>query len=119
MAIDEAAQWAHADRVKLGEAVLDWLGSDKRQDLAQRLGVHPSWVTRLVQGEQTSLTIAQLCAVEDALGAPRGVLFVAAGVIEPALTVEDAVRQDRALTKTGREAVIGTYRALALGKADQ
>ena len=113
--MDESNAWAHADAVLLGKAVLDRVleQGHTQEWLAEQLGRHESWVSRLVNGKNGTLTIAQLRRIEEVLRLRKGDLFVAGNLVEAAMNVEDAVRQDKRLKRAGRDAVLAVYQRFA------
>lgn len=87
MPLDRFDALPHSATVGLAKAVDELLGDRTRDWLAKELQVEDSTISRLLSG-QTRPRVDQIVAIEEALGAPRGYLFRALGVVDDATTLD-------------------------------
>ena len=92
VAVDGPAQKPH-DADMLGKAIKRQLTATKvtPAELARRLGVADSTVSRLVAGQIEDVTIGRVLQIEAVLGLPRGHLFRSARMVDDALTVRQRI----------------------------
>lgn len=81
----------------------------QRKDLAARLGVEPSTVSRYVTGK-LSVPLELLPAIDVMCGKRKGYVLRLAGFVDDEMSTEEAISSDPALTETGRATVASYYR---------
>lgn len=102
------AEWAALTRdkrklIRIGEIVrqrLILLGLSQSQ-LARKMGIHRSWVTRVVQGKE-NLTIATLCQLAESLDCEEADLFHEPAMPKPALVSPETAKYEERLTYTSK-----------------
>lgn len=111
VAMDGTSSPADSGLVLLGKAIKRELGTRSQRWLADRIGVDPSVMTRIINGQMKDLTVDRVAAIEDALDVPRGSLLRAAGYVAPTVSAEDAIRQDPSLPRQIRQALVDVVEA--------
>lgn len=79
-------------------------------ELAERLGVNASTVSRLVSGESEP-SIERIAQIEKALGVPAGRIYRSAGLVadDDGRTTQDIIECDPLLTVENMRFVVRTY----------
>lgn len=110
MTVDGAGLSAH-DADMLGRAIRRQLEATNTlpAELARRLGVNASTVSRLLSGGVDDVSIGRILQVEHVLGLPRGHLFRAARLVDDALTVRQRIEADPDLTADELRLVLRIY----------
>ncbi len=99
------------DAEMLGKAIKRQLTATKMTpaELARRLGVADSTVSRLLAGQVEDVTIGRIVQIETVLGLPRGHLLRGAAMIDEALTVRQRIEADASLTGEELRIVLRIY----------
>lgn len=111
--MDDGAKGAHTRLVDIGAAIgaaINEAGSS-RQALAEMLDVHPSQVTRMVNGQMPDIKLERIVEIEDALGMKRGALLRRGGYVEADSSVEAAIATDPALNAEAKRSLLYAYQA--------
>lgn len=104
---------------RLGRALVAVRGSTPQLQLVALLaGKIPNpaqnWISRRENGE-VELKPSEICAIEEALGAPHGTIYKLAGLIEPDrpdgkwVPARKAIENDPLLNETSRRIILGAY----------
>lgn len=97
----------------LGDAIRKEMSAAgvKAAELAQRLGVAESTVSRLAAGLVQDVSVDRLVQIEAALGLPRGRLFRSAGLVDDPTgeTVRERLEGDPALSAAELRIVLRVY----------
>lgn len=121
MAIDAGSGNRH-DAVVLGDAIRKEMArvGVNAAELARRLEVAESTISRLAAGQVQDVTVDRLVQIEHALGIPRGRLFRTAGLVDDReTTVHDMIESDPLLTADELRFVLRTYESAVTASAEE
>jgi transcriptional regulator with XRE-family HTH domain len=119
MALDARGGPRH-DAVVLGDAIRKEMARAgvNAAELARRLDVSESTISRLAAGQVQDVTVDRLVQIEHALGTPRGRLFRTAGLVDDRdATVHEVIESDPLLTADELRFVIRTYESAVAASA--
>lgn len=121
MAVDREGPHRH-DAGVLGDAIRkEMAGADVRPaELARRLDVAESTVSRLAGGLVQDVTVDRLVQIERALGVPPGRLFRSAGLVvdDDGITVRERIEADPLLTADELRIVLRIYDSAVAASAE-